>query len=621
MKKFLFFIYFLFIYNLSFSYYINDYILFKECVNLYENEEYSKAEIKFRSLEKSYPSSNLVKSNYYAYFMALNYYSLGNVDKAIFYMQKSVYTPKNLKGRNFFLLDRNYYLGKFFYEKGDIDSATPYLTQLVNIDYSPTAKNYESYALNILKNHSSNFKILYDIKFKNDFSQISIPSSKELLKVTKYFLDREEFEHALKVISYLYTKESSNETVILYYLHTLYSLNMYDEVVKISSKMLEEVKYPIVFYFRGKSLIKTKAYTSGIFNLETAMSLENKHSRTGFLNDARETLLNTYFALNSYDDIIAKCKEFEPLNKEEQLILINSYFKKKDYANALSLSDKFVKNYPFTPHSIYLYYLLKEFKYKVDDTTAEKFNNISELPTLRLMSIVSNTYLYNLNSYKLNLKEEFKNPELSKLFKIAELEDINLIHLEVENSSKLSYDPTINEYLITKILDNSKNYGYALENSRNNTNLFSKYKNLIPLLYPKYYTDEVNKASKKYDIPDNLLYTAIYLSSKYKQNYAGSMYKIGLMQIQYNPVEISDYTLLTDPNYNIDLGSKRLASLIRKNNSNIKGLIEYLYGEKVLNSIHFENEDFYINNISDATIKKQLTEFAQAYVFYKILYN
>ncbi len=86
MKKFLFFIYFLFIYNLSFSYYINDYILFKECVNLYENEEYSKAEIKFRSLEKSYPSSNLVKSNYYAYFMALNYYSLGNMDKAIFYM-------------------------------------------------------------------------------------------------------------------------------------------------------------------------------------------------------------------------------------------------------------------------------------------------------------------------------------------------------------------------------------------------------------------------------------------------------------------------------------------------------------------------------------------------------
>ena len=152
MKKFLFFIYFLFIYNLSFSYYINDYILFKECVNLYENEEYSKAEIKFRSLEKSYPSSNLVKSNYYAYFMALNYYSLRNMDKAIFYMQKSVYTPKNLKGRNFFLLDRNYYLGKFFYEKGDIDSATPYLTQLVNIDYSPTAKNYESYALNILKN-------------------------------------------------------------------------------------------------------------------------------------------------------------------------------------------------------------------------------------------------------------------------------------------------------------------------------------------------------------------------------------------------------------------------------------------------------------------------------------
>lgn len=621
MKKFLFMIYFLFTYNCTFSYFINDYNLFKECVTLYDKGEYSNAEVKFRSLEKSYPSSNLVKNNYYAYFMALNYYSLGNLDKAIFYMQKAVYNPKNLNGKNFFNLDRNYYLGKFYYEKGDIKSATPYLTQLVNIDYSPSAKKYENYAFNILKDVNPSFNVLHDVKYNNNFSRLYIPDHNQLLKATKYFIDRQEFEQALKVSKYLYDKEPTNEAVVSYYLYILYHLNKYEEIIDLTSKMLFDAKFSSVYYFRGKSFIKTKAYTSGIFNLETAIKLEKRNFKNKFLDDARESLMNTYSALNNYEDVFAKAKEFQPLSKNEQLILIDTHFQQKNFTEAVSLSKKFVKRYPFTIQSIYLDFLLKQFNYRVDKTTPEKFAKISELSAMKLISIIANSYVLQLKNYNLDISEDIKNPDMSKLLKIAQLEDINLIHLEIENNASLSSDPVKNEFLITKVLEKSKNYGYAFERATMNANTFSSYRNLIQLLYPKYYATEVDAASKKYDIPDVLIYTVIRIASKFKHDYAGSMYTIGLMQLQYNPIQVKNYTELLTPSYNIDLGSKKLSYLIKKNKSKIKGLIEYLYGEEVVKSIRFENDDFYFDSISDPLMKRQLIELTQTYIFYKILYN
>lgn len=331
--------------------------------------------------------------------------------------------------------------------------------------------------------------------------------------------------------------------------------------------------------------------------------------------------MNTYSALNNYEDVFAKAKEFQPLSKNEQLILIDTHFQQKNFTEAVSLSKKFVKRYPFTIQSIYLDFLLKQFNYRVDKTTPEKFAKISELSAMKLISIIANSYVLQLKNYNLDISEDIKNPDMSKLLKIAQLEDINLIHLEIENNASLSSDPVKNEFLITKVLEKSKNYGYAFERATMNANTFSSYRNLIQLLYPKYYATEVDAASKKYDIPDVLIYTVIRIASKFKHDYAGSMYTIGLMQLQYNPVQVKNYTELLTPSYNIDLGSKKLSYLIKKNKSKIKGLIEYLYGEEVVKSIRFENDDFYFDSISDPLMKRQLIELTQTYIFYKILYN
>ncbi|MGL4687418.1 MAG: hypothetical protein ACRCVS_01880, partial [Fusobacteriaceae bacterium] len=72
MKKISIFIFFIIISSFSFSYYIGDYLLFNEAKILFEKGDYEKANLKFRTLEKSYSSSNIVKSNYYTFFYALN---------------------------------------------------------------------------------------------------------------------------------------------------------------------------------------------------------------------------------------------------------------------------------------------------------------------------------------------------------------------------------------------------------------------------------------------------------------------------------------------------------------------------------------------------------------------
>lgn len=623
MKKKLIIMFIVLICNISSGSQIKDYLIFNEANEFYRKGEYENAKLKFGTLERSYPSSNLVTKHYYNFFMALNYYKLGDLDNAIKYMEKAVYTPTILNGKNFFNLERNYYLGKFHYEKGELELAIPYLKQLINTDFSPIAKEYEAYAFSILKDIDNNYKILYEIKFKNDFSKISLVPLDSLTATAYYFLNRGEYEQGQVVFKYLYKQNRKDKYIITGYLKTLFLSEEYDEILKVTSSMIKENSYSVVFYYRGKAFVKNKSFTIGIENLKKAVKIEGNYSREFFVIDARETIFYSYFALKNYNDLLIFSKSLPFLTDVEETIVIAALMEVENFDMALERSRALFRKSPFSLKTLYFRYFFHSLFSKDEKAFEKSIINEMNTPTIKLASKVISYFVQSLKNYPLanEIDNINSNPEISKLAKIADLKDFDLLNLEMENNSLISTDPTIDKFIRTKLFEKSHNFKAAYENSMDNIATFSRYRNFLPLIFPKYYTEEVALASKKYDVSENLIYTTILLGSRFDSNYSGSMYKLGLMQIPYNPVKVDSYSKLISPLNNIDIGTKNLSTLIKKYDSDLKGIIAYLYGETVLESINFENDDFYFKNISDPTLRENLEVLVKTFLFYKIIYN
>ena len=88
MKKI--FILLFFILNINtFSYNYDDYSIFIQGKNAYEQKDYVTAQESFETLMRSFGYSPILKNNYAFYFIGMTYYQLGDYEKAI----HSIYTP------------------------------------------------------------------------------------------------------------------------------------------------------------------------------------------------------------------------------------------------------------------------------------------------------------------------------------------------------------------------------------------------------------------------------------------------------------------------------------------------------------------------------------------------
>lgn len=139
--------------------------------------------------------------------------------------------------------------------------------------------------------------------------------------------------------------------------------------------------------------------------------------------------------------------------------------------------------------------------------------------------------------------------------------------------------------------------------------------------YPLYYKEIVDNCSKKYDIPQELIYTTMLLGSKFNKDAISKNSKIGLMLIPFKHKD--EFNELLKPTINIDLGSKELKELLKKyHGDKLKTLIHYNFGESVVKNIKFDFDgDINLDTISNPQEKYEIQDLIITYIFYKKLYN
>lgn len=613
----LFFIFYTFLY----PYTINDYLLFHDARKDFKNGDFNSSVIKFRSLQDSFKSSPIVKSNYYKYYYALSLFEKGDIDRGLKYMDQAVYTPENYLGKNFFFHERNFYLALYIFNKDGLEIGKPYLTKLITGDFSPKNQEYEDFAFDILKSTGDKFQALYNIKYSKDFSKLDIFSQEELIDMGKYFFSKKLYMEQEKIYSYLYENYPDKKEFLTDYLNSIFLQKKSDKLLQITEEMGEKYQFPEIFYFRGQGFILKKDYALAIFNLEKANSLDFKYNKNYHSRPARELIALIYSSLGDYKNTIKTLEKENALSKTEETLLIDSYFNLGKDEEALVAGREFLKKYPFSNSANTFFYLISSIEPK-DSLSLDNFFNESQVKkNIKIASFL----LQKMKNFNIDESIFQGNTEVEKLIKIAELEDAELLRLAMENSRLLIKDSLIKNYLTTKLYETGKFYRAAYENSFSQRNIFFQYRNLAQLLYPKYHRESVEKAVKKYAIPEELIYATILSGSGYDSNFINNERRLGLMQIDYDKwtSKESKYSFqeLFKPETNIDIGAAKIKELlIKHNNHKLKALIEYSFGEEVLNSLHFQEEDFYLYSIKDPLLKESLNNLLFTYIYYKLLY-
>ena len=81
--------------SMAFTYTYEDYDIFIQGKNAYQNEEYERSsKTKFETLLNSYSFSPILKNNYAFYFIGMTYYRMGDWKNAVFYLEKAVFSHK-----------------------------------------------------------------------------------------------------------------------------------------------------------------------------------------------------------------------------------------------------------------------------------------------------------------------------------------------------------------------------------------------------------------------------------------------------------------------------------------------------------------------------------------------
>ena len=100
--------------------------------------------------------------------------------------------------------------------------------------------------------------------------------------------------------------------------------------------------------------------------------------------------------------------------------------------------------------------------------------------------------------------------------------------------------------------------------------------NILKIIYPKKYETIVSTYAEKYNVEENVIYALIKAESNFDENAVSHKGAIGLMQLMEetakdvankNNIEINDLQMeseLLDPDNNINVGKKYLATLLDK---------------------------------------------------------
>ena len=613
MKKIFMLLFFILNINI-FSYNYDDYSIFIQGKNAYEKEDYITAQESFETLMRSFGYSPILKNNYAFYFIGMTYYHLGDYEKAVYYLQKAVFTYNNSFltkeskfEKNNYLAERDYSLGDALLKIGNFELGETYLQRLDYNYYSPKPSYFEKKALLLLMERKSGFENYYNLKFNEDLKSADKLSDDKLLKVTEYFSSQKKFDKAIylgkKILSSPSKDSEIKEKAIIEIFRSYLQEKKYKEIIDIANKYDKIVDSNILFFYKGVAYYKLKDFSRCLYFFESIK--EGKYLPTALLY-----VSGIYYSFGDYNKVIESVNKISTKNIIADILLADSYLKLKKERKFEETARKIINNYPNSYEGLFFAFILEN----------KNMDLASHNATFKISLIIDN-FLNSTKSDTNNVFDKINYLELEKLCNISKIKNEELLKIELQNSSFVNKYSISNGLAVTTILENGEFYDLAYKNSSAYRKEFFKYRDLIKYNYPLYYKDIVDNCSKKYDIPQELIYTTMLLGSKFDKEAISKNSRIGLMMIPLKHEE--EINELLKPEVNIELGSRKIKELLKKYNGNkLKTLIHYNFGEGVAKSIKFDFDgDINLDTISNPEEKYEIQDLIITYIFYKKLYN
>lgn len=613
MKKIFMLLFFILNINI-FSYNYDDYSIFIQGKNAYEKEDYITAQESFETLMRSFGYSPILKNNYAFYFIGMTYYHLGDYEKAVYYLQKAVFTYNNSFltkeskfEKNNYLAERDYSLGDALLKIGNFELGETYLQRLDYNYYSPKLSYFEKKALLLLMERKSGFEDYYNLKFNEDLKSADKLSDDKLLKVTEYFSSQKKFDKAIylgkKILSSPSKDSEIKEKAIIEIFRSYLQEKKYKEIIDIANKYDKIVDSNILFFYKGVAYYKLKDFSRCLYFFESIK--EGKYLPTALLY-----VSGIYYSFGDYNKVIESVNKISTKNIIADILLADSYLKLKKERKFEETARKIINNYPNSYEGLFFAFILEN----------KNMDLASHNATFKISLIIDN-FLNSTKSDTNNVFDKINYLELEKLCNISKIKNEELLKIELQNSSFVNKYSISNGLAVTTILENGEFYDLAYKNSSAYRKEFFKYRDLIKYNYPLYYKDIVDNCSKKYDIPQELIYTTMLLGSKFDKEAISKNSRIGLMMIPLKHEE--EINELLKPEVNIELGSRKIKELLKKYNGNkLKTLIHYNFGEGVAKSIKFDFDgDINLDTISNPEEKYEIQDLIITYIFYKKLYN
>ena len=600
---------------------IRGYKAFIQAKNHYLNGNFDRAKIEFENFTEIYKDSKLIDSHYPDYYIAMNYYEIGELKNALKYLDSSIYTPKYLKfpgfkKSNYFEFRRGFYLGEIYSRLGSSTNAHNQYLTLIKDYHSHDLEILEKKALNILASNNPYYNYILEMKYQNNYKNINELKNNDLKIIGDYLYSKGEFLEFYKAYKKSINSSFNNKEIIVDTLNILEESNQYD-------LMIELIKYQLslgnmdsdYYYFWGNALKKSSKPLEAIEKYKLV-------NQSPYLEKSIYFIGRIYFILENYDKSILWSKKLH--TNEAHELLTRSYFKSSQIDLFKGSAIKYIQTYPNSNLAGYYRNMLYNESKNSNYLNWIIKHNLNSYYYQVAFNITKTTKI--LEKYPIDYKKRVYKDSLSTLDQLVELGDPQLLIIESDTFNFID-DKVFETFIKTFYLEKFKLYDLAMKSSLSSEEEFSKYSNLYPYLYPRYYDDLVKKSSKKYDVEEALIFSLIKQGSKFNSNLISKGTYFGLMQLDLKTAKLYDPNItaknLLNPEVNINIGVRHLEYLLSNFDDNISLTIASFHDEKKIIS-HWkldENGDIDVEQIpysdSQEFIKKVITN----YYKYKNLYK
>lgn len=600
---------------------IGEYKAFIQAKNLYLSGDFDQAKIKFENFIEVYKDSKLVNSHYPDYYIAMNYYEIGELKNALKYLDSSIYDPKYLKllefkKSNFFEFRRGFYLGEIYSRLGYSTNAHYQYLTLIKDYYSPDLEPFEKKALNILASKNPYYNHILDIKYKNNYENIDKLKSDDLKMIGHYLYSKGLFLEFYKAYKESINSSFDNKEMVIGTLNILEEANQYDLMIELIKNQFSSGNTDSdYYYYLGNALKKSDKPLEAIEKYKLV-------DKSPYLERSIYSIGRIYFILENYEEAILWSKKLN--NDKAHELLTRSYFKSSQMDLFKESAIKYIQAYPNSNLAGYYRNMLYNESKNPNYLNWIIKHNLNSYYYQVAFNITKTARV--LEEYPVNYKRRIYKDSLTLLDQLAELGDPQLLIIE-SDTLNFPEDKVFETFVKTSYLEKIKLYDLAMKSSLSAEEEFSKYSNLHSYLYPKYYNNLVKKYSKKYDVEEALIFSLIKEGSKFDSDLISKGTYLGLMQLDLKTARLYDPDITTkkllNPEVNIAIGVKHLEYLLSNFDNNISLSIASFYdGEKVISSWKLDkNGDIDVEQIpysdSQEFIKKVITN----YYRYKSLYK